>query len=367
MPSLLIQNATLIDGAVTDVLAIDGVIVRTETALAAPAGAVVIDAHRRLLLPGFVDLHTHLDKTFCDIDNHSGTLREAIDIWLAATHLHTRESVYKRARRALERAISHGTTAMRSHVDVVTRQQLGSVEALLTLRDEFRDRISLQLVALGHLATSRAERDTVVEAIRMGVDFVGGAPALEPDPAASVRAAFEIAAETGAAIDLHIDETEDPQSRTLELLAELAQASGMHGRVTAGHCVSLAFMDETSAGRIIAACANAGVAVVTLPSCNLNLIGRGMQPAPRGLTRVKQLLGQGVHVVAASDNVRDPFNPFGDYNMLHTANLCAHSAHMSGVRELRTVLDMVTSSTCVAVLCRAHCARRPRRLCVARY
>jgi cytosine deaminase len=324
---------------------VDGSIARITPSLVAglppPANAVQHDLGGLVVLPAFVDLLTHLDKTFCDAPNRSGTLLEAIDVWLNATHLHTRASVSERAERAILRALSHGTTAIRTHVDVVTRAHLESVEALLTLRERYRGIVDLQLVALGYAGRSADERALMEEALRMGVDFVGGAPALEPDPVNGMRAIVELAVKHVKPIDAHIDESEDPRSRTLETLAGLVIANGLHGRATAGHCVSLAFMTDSDAERIVKRVSDADLTIVTLPSCNLNLIGRGGQPAPRGVTRVKQLQAAGVRVVAASDNVRDPFNPFGDYNLLHIANLCAHTAHMSGVDELKRAVDMV--------------------------
>jgi cytosine deaminase len=319
----------------------DGVIVAIEDSLETLLEDNVCSAHGRLLLPGFVDLHTHLDKTMCGLPNISGTLQEAITVWLGAARLHTYESVYTRARAGLERAIVHGTTALRTHVDVITPAHLESVRALLQLRQDFRGRIDLQLAALGRPGEPESYA-LMAEAIRMGVDCVGGAPLIEQNPEASVLAAFKLAARYGCPIDLHVDETEDPHVSSLRQIAALTKANGMQGRVTAGHCVSLAFMDQGAALEIVNQCAEDGVTIVTLPSCNLVLMGRNLQPTPRGVTRVKDMLAAGVNICIGSDNVRDPFNPFGDYDLLYAANLCAHVAHLSGASEIDTCLDMIT-------------------------
>ena len=179
--------------------------------------------------------------------------------------------------------------------------------------------------------------------------MVGGAPALTPDPSASLAASFALAERFGKPIDLHIDETEDPASPTLLALAEMTIAAGMQGQVTAGHCCSLAFMDERDAGRVIERVAAAGLHIVTLPSCNLVLMGRGMQPPPRGVTRVKELLAAGVNVCAGSDNVQDPFNPFGNYDPLQSAHFTAHTAHMTGADELAACREMVTNRAAAAL------------------
>lgn len=292
----------------------------------------------RIVLPGFVDLHTHLDKTYFDIPNHSGTLLEAIEVWRSNKQRGMRTRVRTNASRALRTAISRGTAALRTHVDVEVMSDLVSLEALLEVRGEFHNKINLEIVALA----SPVRTETAEAALKLGCDLIGGAPALEADPYANVADAFVLAEKYGKAIDLHIDETEDPNMRTLERLAELTLAHGMQGRVTAGHCCSLDFMDEATASRVIEKVAKAQINVITLPSCNLVLMGRSQRPVPRGLTRVKQLLAAGVNVCIGSDNVRDPFNPLGNYDLLHSANLTAHAAHMTGSDEILSCLRMVS-------------------------
>lgn len=301
------------------------------------------DLAGRVVLPGLVDAHVHLDKNFFELPNASGTLREAIDLWLAARDRLTRASFVERANRAFTLAVAHGVTAMRTHVDVLTATDLVALEALLTVREQWRHAVDLQIVALGCPGASPSYDAALRDALNLGADLVGGAPALEADPYHSVRTAFALAEATGKSIDLHIDETEAPHMNTLGYLAELTIAHGMQGQVTAGHCCSLAFMDATTAVQVIEKVAAARLNLVTLPSCNLVLMGRNHSPIPRGITRVAELLAQGVNVCAASDNVADPFNPFGAYDLLQIANLTAHVAHLSGAAEILTCLRMVTN------------------------
>lgn len=301
------------------------------------------DLQGRVVLPGLVDAHTHLDKTYAPTHNQSGTLREAIDVWRQIKRQRSNALIQASVRRALETAIVNGVTAMRSHVDVEEMGDLVAVAALLAIREEFRNWIDLQFVALGDPAGPQESREAMRCALEMGIDIVGGAPSLTENPRASIDAAFALAEQYGKALDLHIDETEDPQMLCLEYLAEQALAHSMTGQVTAGHCCSLAFVDEPTAARVIDKVAQAQIQMITLPSCNLVLMGRGMQPVPRGITRVKELLAGGVNVCAASDNVQDPFNPFGAYDLLQIANLNAHVAHLSGTTEIYTSLAMVTT------------------------
>jgi cytosine deaminase len=339
----ILRNARIADDAdLVDIAIGDGKIAAIGSALPHPA-AQEWDLGGRAVIPGLVDAHTHLDKTYLPAANQSGTLMEAIEVWRRVKLGRSAAEFERAARRALKTAIAHGVTAMRSHVDAEHRGDLVAVEALLTLRDEMKDHIDLQLVALGFPGNGAEADETMECALRLGVDLVGAAPAITPDPTATIDAAFALAERFGRAIDLHIDETEDPKMRTLSTLADRTLAHGMAGQVTAGHCCSLAFVDDESAASIMDQVAAAQIHVITLPLCNLVLMGRGMRPTPRGITRVEELLARGVNVCAASDNVQDPFNPFGSYDLLQIASLSAAVSHMTGEAQLYDSLSMVTN------------------------
>ena len=296
----------------------------------------------RVVLPGLIDAHTHLDKSYFPLHNQSGTLLEAIEVWRANKRSRTQEQIQATVRRALQTAVANGVTAMRSHLDIEAASDLATIEAILAVRDEWANRIDLQLVALGYPGGPPENAAAMRSALDMGLDLVGGVPALTADPSAEIDAVFALAEATGKPIDLHIDETEDPQMLSLEILAEKTIAHGLQGQVTAGHCCSLAFADRATVQRILDKVARAQLNIVTLPSCNLVLMGRSIYPIPRGATCVKELLAHGINVSAASDNVQDPFNPFGSYDLLQIANLNAHIAHLSGAAEIQQSLHMVT-------------------------
>jgi len=307
------------------------------------AAAETWDVQGCVVLPGLVDAHTHLDKTYITTQNKSGTLLEAIAVWRSVKNARTLADIQASARQALRAAIANGVTAMRSHIDTFEAQDLVAVEALLRLREEMRHLIELQFVALGNPGGSQEEQATLRQALAMGVDLIGGAPALNTDPQHTINAAFALAEDTGKAIDLHIDETEDPTMLSLAYLADQTIVHGLQGQVTAGHCCSLAFVEPSIADRVLDKVAQAQLNLITLPSCNLVLMGRQMQPVPRGITRVKEALARQIGISAASDNVHDPFNPFGNYDLLQIANLTAHVAHLSGEAEIATCLHIVTT------------------------
>lgn len=308
----------------------------------------VWDLAGRVVIPGLVDAHTHLDKSYVPTHNQSGTLLEAIAVWRQYKVTRTKADIERTVRRALQTAIANGVTAMRSHVDVEATTDLQTVETILQVREAFRGQIDLQLVALGY-ATNPESQATMRSALALGVDLVGGAPALTPDPAAELDGLFALAEASGKGLDLHIDETEDPAMCCLAGFAERTVAHGLQGQVTAGHCCSLAFVAPATAEQVIAKVAAAAMHIVTLPSCNLVLMGRNQHPTPRGITLVQRFLDAGVNISAASDNVHDPFNPFGSYDLLQIANLNAHVAHLSGEAQIHESLRMVTQRPAAAL------------------
>jgi len=339
-----LQNARLEDGVLLTDVVLEGGLIAAQGAGVAPRGTVW-DLGGRVLLPGLVDAHVHLDKTLSTTRNRSGTLGEAIRVWGEVKRGLTKEDYLRRGERAVRMALAAGTTAMRTHVDVDGSGDLTALEALLELRERVRPVMDLELVALGNPGVSASEDAAMRAALALDPDvLVGGAPALAPDPVRTIEATFRLAEAFGRPIDLHVDETEDPEVLSLEAVAEKTLEHDMAGRVSAGHLCSLSFADDATAGRVMDKVAEAELNVVTLPSCNLVLQGRGRQPAPRGLTRVRELLARGVNVAAASDNVRDPFNPLGGYDPLGAANLTAHAAHLTGEGELKVCLEMVVSA-----------------------
>ncbi len=198
------------------------------------------------------------------------------------------------------------------------------------LRTEWAGRIALQgvsLVPLEAYATPFAEdmADVVAEA----GGLLGGAGALQPDAPALIRRVFDLAVDRNLDIDLHVDETGDPAAHTLRRIAQEAIARGYQGRVTCGHCCSLAVQDPASASETIALVADAGITVVSLPMVNLYLQGRRAgTPGWRGITLVQELRAAGVRVVIASDNTRDPFYGFGDLDLCEVFREAVRIGHL---------------------------------------
>jgi cytosine deaminase len=315
------------------------------------AGAGIIDAAGRLCIPGFIEPHIHLDKVLLADSvpvNRSGSLGEAIDILGARKAAYTVEDIAERAGRIITSAITNGVTHMRTHIDVDSACGLIPLDALLDVRARYAEVIDLQIVAFPQLGIVGDPGTTALleQAMARGADVVGGMPFNEAGPAESaehIRIAFEIAAAHDADVDMHIDESDDPNARTLEILCTATIANGLQGRVTAGHTCALAAYDQGYADRVLDLVAEAGIHMIANPATNLMLQGRDDEhPKRRGLTRVKELLARGVNVSFGQDNLRDMFYPFGRDDPLELALLIAHAAHMSQPDEIEAVFAMPT-------------------------
>ena len=342
-----LHAAILPDGRTVDVDIDGGVVVGVRTALAAPPSPPLrppaddaLDLTGWQLLPAAVEPHAHLDKAFSwpHVRQQYGDLLAAIDAWREFDGTMTADDVESRARLALHEYVSHGISAVRTHVDVLPGPDpLRSVEAVLALREEFRDVVHVEVAILGRSGEcGSAMRD----AVSLGVDVIGGCPHLTPDPVAETRWLLDLAEDAGLPVDLHTDEQLNPRVLTVLALAAEVRQRGLGGRVTASHCVSLGLLPAPAQADAAAAIAAAGLRVVSLPITNLYLQGRSAPTAtPRGITALRALLAAGVDVAAGGDNLRDPFNPMGRGDPFETTSLLITAGHLDAGEALTAVTD----------------------------
>ena len=334
---LLIRNATLPDGRRgLDIAARDGRIVAIEPGLPAEAGEI-LDAKGRLVSPPFVDCHFHMDATLSlglPRLNMSGTLLEGIALWGELKPILTQEAVKQRALKYCDLAVSRGLLAVRTHVDICDDRLL-AVEALLDVKKQVASYLDLQLVAFpqdGYFRSPNAAQN-LKRALDLGVDVVGGIPHFErtmAEGAASVRALCEIAAERGLPVDLHCDETDDPNSRHVETLAAEAHRLSLGARATASHTTSMHSMDNYYVSKLIPLIAESGINVIANPLINITLQGRhDTYPRRRGLTRIPELRAAGVNVALGQDCVMDPWYGLGGADMLEVAHMAVHAVPMT--------------------------------------
>jgi cytosine deaminase len=321
VPTAVMGEAT--SGALdrVDIVIADGAIAAILPAGTA-AGSTTIDLDGGIVLPAFVDLHTHLDKghIWPRKQNPDGTwigalmavLEDRQANWAAA-------DVKRRMDFALRCAYAHGTAAIRTHLDMAPPQHAITWDVFEAMRARWAGRIELQGVGLMGPDTilDPVALRNIATRIKAAGGVLGGSTAVHPENPTIMRRLLDIAGEFGLDIDLHTDESPDPAANALESLADAVIDTGFTGKVTAGHCCSLAVQSDEVARRVIAKVAESGVAVVSLPMCNMYLqdrdnVGRTRTPRWRGVTLLNELKAAGAPVAIASDNTRDPFYAYGD-------------------------------------------------------
>ncbi|HEY0492288.1 MAG TPA: cytosine deaminase [Candidatus Dormibacteraeota bacterium] len=312
----------------------------------------VIEARGGLLTPALVEPHIHLDAVLTvgqPRHNQSGSLFEGIAIWGERVKSLTVEDVKRRVGQVLRWQVANGVLFVRSHVDVCD-PNLTALRALLELREEVKDMITLQLVAFPQQGIqSFPDGEALMRtAVEMGADVVGGIPHFELTReygVESVKFAMALAKEHGKLVDIHCDETDDDHSRFVEVMAAETIRLGMEGRVTASHTTAMHSYNNAYAGRLIVNIKKAGMNMITNPLDNATLQGRfDSYPIRRGHTRFKELLAAGVNVCIGHDSVMDPWYPLGYADPLQAAMVLAHYGQMSGFEEIRTLVDMITGN-----------------------
>lgn len=354
--SVLLLNASVPDIAVgngggglgrQNIRIAQGRIEAMAPSLAALPGEPVQDCRGGLVLPALVDVHTHLDKghIWARQENPDGTFMGALRAVSADRAAHwTDEEIRARMDFALRCAYAHGTAAIRTHLDSADGQRQAVWPIFAELREEWRGRIELQAVALIG-PDQMLDREEVGAVATWAAGFggaLGGAIATHARVTEAMRNVVEAAIEHGVDIDLHCDETLDPEAHSLLALAQEILARGFAGRAQAGHCCSLSMQEEGVAQRTIELVAKAGVGVVALPMCNLYLQDRhNGTPRFRGVTLVSELAAAGVDVSTASDNTRDPFFAYGDLDLLEAFRELARIAHVD--HPTRSAWDWLAS------------------------
>jgi cytosine/creatinine deaminase len=306
------------------------------------------DVVGRLVTPGFVETHIHLDKS-CILDrcrSSEGTLQEAIAQVAAAKRAFTEDDVYARARRTLEKAIVHGTTRMRTHVEVDPRIGLRSFEAIHRLKRDYAWAIDLEICVFPQegLLNDPGTEELLVAACEAGADVIGGCPYTDTDPHKQIARIFDIARRFDLDVDFHLDFDLDASRMDLEEVCRQTLAFRYGGRVAVGHVTKLSALPPDRLAATARRLAEAGVAVTVLPATDLFLMGRAHDHnVPRGVTPAHRLVEHGVTCSLATNNVLNPFTPFGDCSLVRMANLYANIAQAGTQKELATCFEMVTA------------------------
>jgi len=294
---------------------------------------------------GFVDCHIHLDKagisgrcTICE-----GTLAEAVRETAKAKAAFTEEDVYERAKAVVERAITFGTSAMRSFVEIDPRAGFRSFEAIKKIKNDYAWAIDLQICAFAQEGLTQELQTLAMldEALSHGADLIGGCPYTDPDPRTHIKLIFDLAEKHNVDVDFHLDFDLSPEGSNIAHVIRETNARNYKGRVSIGHVTKLSAMPAEQVQQIALALADTGISLTVLPSTDLFLLGREHgHLVPRGIAPALALHRNGVNVTLATNNVLNPFTPFGDASLIRMANQFANAAHLATENELQLAFDM---------------------------
>ncbi|HET7715001.1 MAG TPA: amidohydrolase family protein [Bauldia sp.] len=344
---LILRNAR-IEGAteLRDIGIDKGRIVAIEPALAADGEQIDLDG--RMVTPGFIETHIHLDKS-CILDrctSEKGDLEEAIQQVALAKKAFTPEDVYQRGARTLRKSILNGTTHMRTHLEVDPGIGLRGFEGVRQLVEDYKWAIDLEICVFPQegLLNNPGTDELMVAALRNGARVVGAAPYTDSNPHGQIDRVFAMAKEFDVDIDMHLDFGADTSSLDLDHVCRLTDREGWGGRVTIGHVTKLSALEARPFAEAARRMADAGVALTVLPSTDLYLMGRNAQhSAMRGVTAAHRLLHHGVNCSLSTNNVLNPFTPFGDCSLIRMANLYANICHVGARTDIEECFRMVTT------------------------
>lgn len=346
--TFIIDNLRLADGRQGMSLSVSNGLIVAIGEQTAQLSSPRLDAGGVLILPGLTDAHVHLDKAMilgrCPLCE--GTLAEAVRLTAQAKRSFTAEDVEARGAQVLELAVRAGTQRMRSFVEVDPRAGLRSLEGLLRLKRRWSGLIDVQLCAFVQegLTNEPETIDLLHEAMRMGADLIGGCPYTDPDPVAHVELIFGLARRYNVDVDFHADFDLDPGNSILPEIIRQTEAFGWGGRVTVGHATKLAAFDPDERERMARSMAEAGIALVVLPATDAFLNGSRDNPMrPRGIAPAAQMKRFGVDVALATNNVQNPFTPYGDASLLRMAGLYANLDQLSTAADMHSVFEMVST------------------------
>ncbi|MBQ6342257.1 MAG: cytosine deaminase [Anaerolineaceae bacterium] len=347
---MLFKNALIENSAEVQDFRIENGIIQEIGSLSENAGEQIFDLHRKLVLPPFIESHVHLDTCLTAGDpvwNMSGTLFEGIECWGRRKEKLNEEDIRDRVHKVVRMYAANGIQIIRTHVDV-TDPSLMAMKTMIKLREELKDVMEIQIVAFpqeGILSFPNG-RQLLTEAVNMGADAVGAIPHFEFTREYSVESldfALNLAADQGKLVDVHCDEIDDEASRGLETVAARALELGLFDKVTASHTTAMHSYNNAYVLRLMRLLKMSRINFVANPLVNTHLQGRiDNYPKRRGITRVKELLAEGINVSFGHDDIFDPWYPMGNGSLRDVVFLGLHVCQMMGYEDIMDSYKLIT-------------------------
>lgn len=350
---MLYRNARIENAAATtDLRVTDGTFTEIAPSLSPLPGEETVDLGGKLVLPPFIESHVHLDTCLTAGDpvwNLSGTLFEGIECWSKRKDKLSREDIRERVHRCVRLYAQNGVQFIRTHVDV-TDPHLTAMEAMVELREELRGTMDIQIVAFpqeGILSYPNGKQ-LLIDAVKLGADAVGAIPHFEFTREYSVESlnfALELAANEGKLVDVHCDEIDDEASRGLETVAARALELELYDRVTASHTTAMHSYNNAYVLRLMRLLKMSRINFVANPLVNTHLQGRvDTYPKRRGVTRVKELLQEGINVSFGHDDIFDPWYPMGNGSLRDVVFLGLHVTQLMGYEDIMNSYRFITTN-----------------------
>jgi len=348
----LILRGGVVAGVQQDIVISQGRIRQIVPRASAPAQQT-LDITGKLVLPGFIESHIHPDKAFIAHRTSGIRLGGPTPQTLVAElkKQFTADDIYQRARCVMLQAMRHGCTTMRAHVEIDALVELRGVEAMQRVQAEFSDLLDLQLIAFAQegIFHDKVTQGLVCEALQMGLPVLGGCPYMDYDQHRHIDWFFDTAEAAGVRLDFHADSGEDPARLTCNYIAEQTIARELQGRVTLGHLCTLDVLEPGHRARVIDRMREADIQVISLPATELHVKGRADRRAWRGVTRIEELRSAGINVSISTNNIVNPFTPYGHPDLLRQALVTAMAAHLGNLDQMAWLLDLITINPAKAI------------------
>jgi len=349
----LFLRGGIVDGRRQDIAIRDGRIRKIGLTLD-PGGAEVLDVTDKLVLPGFIESHIHPDKAF--IADRTEGLRAggptAQTLVAELKKKFTVDDVYARARRALELAVRHGCTTMRSHVEIDAFIEMRGVEAMRRLQRDLAGLLDLELIAFAQegIFNDSVTQGLLRDGLKAGLKWLGGCPYMDKDQRGHIDWFFETAQEFGVPLDFHADSSDDPALITCDYIAEQTIKRKMEGRVTVGHLCMLDVLEPAHRAEVVAKLKAARIHVISLPATELHVKARlDTRRTWRGVARLGELRDAGLNVAVSTNNIVNPFTPYGHPDLLRQLLVAAMSMHLGNLDQLAWLPELVTTNAARAI------------------